>query len=315
MARTQKNKATEGHLGLLKAKLAKLRRELLEPSGGGGKGEGFDVMKSGDARIAMIGFPSVGKSTLLSTVTKTESDAASYEFTTLTCIPGVIEYRDAKIQLLDLPGIIEGASKGKGRGRQVIAVARTADMVLMVLDAAKADIQKRLLIKELEDVGIRINQRPPNITYKMKKTGGVKFNSTVELTKTTEKTIKDILKYHKIHNADVLFREDCTTDQFIDVLEVSVLNELLWSCCSFSRHFILTFLFRAPSVPFPFPFFWLHYFPALFLCFILFFSNLDTLLCMYSPYVRHILCSLISGKSQVHEMSLYDQQGGYHLFG
>ncbi len=55
------------------------------------QGEGFDVVKSGDARIALIGFPSVGKSTLLSTVTRTESSVASYEFTTLTCIPGVIE--------------------------------------------------------------------------------------------------------------------------------------------------------------------------------------------------------------------------------
>eukprot|EP00976_Prorocentrum_cordatum_P041359 839119-Prorocentrum_minimum.AAC.2 len=70
-------------------------------------------------RVALIGFPSVGKSTLLSTLTKTESEAAAYEFTTLTCIPGVIHYKDSKIQLLDLPGIIEGASEGKGRGRQV----------------------------------------------------------------------------------------------------------------------------------------------------------------------------------------------------
>lgn len=56
---------------------------------------------------------------MLSTLTQTESEAASYEFTTLTCIPGVIQYRGANIQLLDLPGIIEGAAQGKGRGRQV----------------------------------------------------------------------------------------------------------------------------------------------------------------------------------------------------
>lgn len=56
MARTQKNKATSGHLGLLKAKLAKLRRELIEPKGGGGgAGEGFDVAKTGDARIGFVG--------------------------------------------------------------------------------------------------------------------------------------------------------------------------------------------------------------------------------------------------------------------
>ena len=96
------------------------RQQLLEPTGKSGeKGEGFDVMKSGDARVAMIGFPSVGKSTLLSSLTKTESVQAAYEFTTLTCIPGVIEHRGANIQLLDLPGIIEGAAQGKGRGRQV----------------------------------------------------------------------------------------------------------------------------------------------------------------------------------------------------
>lgn len=54
--------ATEYHLGLLKAKLAKYRAQLLEPSkSAASKGEGFDVMKSGDARVALIGFPSVGK--------------------------------------------------------------------------------------------------------------------------------------------------------------------------------------------------------------------------------------------------------------
>lgn len=79
MARTQKNKATNYHLGTLKAKLAKLRNELLVEQGGGGSGgggEGFDVARLGDARVALIGFPSVGKSTLLGTLTATESEAA-----------------------------------------------------------------------------------------------------------------------------------------------------------------------------------------------------------------------------------------------
>jgi ribosome-interacting GTPase 1 len=158
MARTQINKATMSHLCLLRAKLAKYRTMVLEATKKqGGGGEGFDVQKSGNARVAMVGFPSVGKSSFLNLVTTTESAAAAYAFTTLTCIPGVIEYKDAKIQLLDLPGIIEGASKGLGRGKQVIGVARTADLILMMLDAEKAAIQRVLLTKELEAVGIRIN--------------------------------------------------------------------------------------------------------------------------------------------------------------
>jgi len=68
-------------------------------------------------------------------MTETESQAAAYEFTTLTCIPGVLTINDANIQLLDLPGIIEGASSGKGRGRQVIAVGKSSDLIMMVIDA------------------------------------------------------------------------------------------------------------------------------------------------------------------------------------
>lgn len=77
--------ATEYHLGQLKAKLAKLRTELQAPAPGAGKGggEGFEVPRFGDARLALIGFPSVGKSTLLTTLTGTQSEVAAYEFTTL----------------------------------------------------------------------------------------------------------------------------------------------------------------------------------------------------------------------------------------
>ena len=89
----------------------------------------------------------MGKSTLLSQLTGTDSEAAAYEFTTLTCIPGVIHYNDAKIQLLDLPGIIEGAAQGKGRGRQVIAVCKSADLLLMVLDASKSHGHKDILTR------------------------------------------------------------------------------------------------------------------------------------------------------------------------
>ena len=63
----------------------------------------------------------MGKSTLLTLLTGTSSEAAAYEFTTLTCIPGVIHYNDAKIQLLDLPGIIEGAAQGKGERQEAVA--------------------------------------------------------------------------------------------------------------------------------------------------------------------------------------------------
>ncbi|KDN53563.1 P-loop containing nucleoside triphosphate hydrolase protein [Tilletiaria anomala UBC 951] len=221
MMRTQKNKATEYHLGLLKGKLAKLRMQLLEPTSKSSKpGEGFDVMKSGDARVALIGFPSVGKSTLLTKITKTASATAAYEYTTLTAIPGVIEYQGARIQLLDLPGIIEGAAQGRGRGKQVVSVAKTADLIMIMLDATKPAAQRALLEKELEDVGIRLNKKQPDVTIKRKTTGGIVITKATGITFThiDEKMIRTILQSYKMHNVDVLIREDITVDQFIDMV-------------------------------------------------------------------------------------------------
>lgn len=141
------------------------------------------------------------------------------EFTTLTCVPGILEHKGATIQLLDLPGIIEGAAQGKGRGRQVIAVARSADLILLMLDATKSDVQKQLLEYELESVGIRLNKRPPDVYFRPKQSGGVAFTATVPLTKITEKVAMSILKEYKIHNADLLVREDITVDELIDVID------------------------------------------------------------------------------------------------
>ena len=135
------------------------------------------------------------------------------------CIPGVIHHRNAKIQLLDLPGIIEGASEGRGRGRQVIAVAKSSDLILMVLDANKNERHKEILTRELEAVGIRLNKPPPQIHFKKKKTGGISFSATVPLTQVDEAMVGHVLREYRIHNADVLFREDASVDDLVDVIE------------------------------------------------------------------------------------------------
>ena len=222
-ARTQKNKQTEGHLGLIKAKLAKLRRELEDQgskSSGGGGERGFDVKKVGDTRVGLVGFPSVGKSTLLTTLTGTKSEAAAYEFTTLTAIPGTMKYRGARIQILDLPGIIEGAATGKGRGRQVISAARTCDMIMIVLDAGKPVTHKFLIERELDNFGIRLNQKPPDVKIKKKERGGIDFQWLCPQTKGMNQDIATrILKEYRINCATVTFREDVTHDQFIDVCD------------------------------------------------------------------------------------------------
>lgn len=224
MARTQKNKATSFHLGQLKAKLAKLRRELLTSASsgsGGGAGIGFDVARTGVASVGFVGFPSVGKSTLLSKLTGTESEAAEYEFTTLVTVPGVIRYKGAKIQMLDLPGIIDGAKDGRGRGKQVIAVARTCNLLFIILDVNKPLHHKQIIEKELEGVGIRLNKTPPDILIKKKEKGGISITNTVPLTHLGNDEIRAVMSEYRINSAEIAFRCDATVDDLIDVLEAS----------------------------------------------------------------------------------------------
>ena len=206
-------------------KLAKLKSEVMAGStkSGGKAGDGFDVTKSGDTRVGLIGFPSVGKSTLLTTLTGTESAVAAYEFTTLTAVPGSLHYRGARIQVVDLPGIIEGAKDGKGRGRQVIGTARTCELILIVLDAGKPLTHKKIMERELEGFGIRLNRRPPNITFARKDKGGVMYRNVAQSSSLSDDLVKAMCSEYRIHNADITNREPgATVDDLIDTIENAI---------------------------------------------------------------------------------------------
>jgi uncharacterized protein len=216
LKKTKYNKRTQHHIGLVKAKIARLKEEIEQKKKGKGKSEGYVLKKSGDATVALVGFPSVGKSTLLNKITNAESKVAAYDFTTLTVIPGLLEYNKAKIQIFDVPGIVEGAADGTGRGKEVLAAIRTADMIMIMLDINRLH-QYEILKKELYDADFRINQKKPYVKITKTPKGGISINSTVKLDVKKE-TLKGILNEFKINNADVLIRSKVDEDQVIDCI-------------------------------------------------------------------------------------------------
>lgn len=221
MSKTQINKATEHHVGLLKAKLAKLKREQEEvKSRSSGSSVGFDVKRTGDATVVFIGLPSVGKSTLLNRLTGAKSAVAAFQFTTTTVVPGMMEHRGAKIQMLDLPGIIKGASTGKGLGKRVLAVAKSADLVLIILDVFQP-YHEEVIRTELGNIGIRLDQKPPNIVIEKSADGGIAVSQQVPLTKISQSLLKDILRMYGVNNARVLIREDVDSEQLTDYISGS----------------------------------------------------------------------------------------------
>ena len=233
--RTQLNKATEHHIGLLKAKIAKLKREQesIAVKKSAKKSDGFDVKRTGDATVVFIGLPSVGKSTLLNKLTGSKSTVGAFQFTTLTVVPGVLEHRGARIQMLDLPGIIKGASSGKGLGKRILAVARSADIVLLILDVFQP-YHENVLINELGNIGIRLNQKPPDIVIEKSTTGGIAVAQQVKLKKMSEKLLKDILNVYGYTSARVVIREDIDSEQLVDFItgnktyakSITVLNKI-----------------------------------------------------------------------------------------
>jgi small GTP-binding protein len=218
LSKTKYNKKTQHHIGLVKAKIAKLKEKETQKAKGKGKQTGYYIKKTGDATVIILGFPSVGKSTLLNAITNAKSPVGAYDFTTLTVIPGLLEQDHAKIQILDVPGILTGAAAGTGRGKEVLAVIRNADIILIMIDATKPAHYDHIL-KEVYDTDVRLNQTKPDVKITKKSRGGIGVGTTVKLSWLDAKTIKGILMEFKINNADVLIRTDITPDQLIDVIE------------------------------------------------------------------------------------------------
>jgi small GTP-binding protein len=210
---TPYNKSTEAHIGRLKAKLSE-KKEKLENQSSAGGGQGYAVEKSGDASVALVGFPSVGKSTLVNALTNAESETGEYEFTTLNVNPGMLQYRGANIQILDVPGLIEGAAGGRGGGREVLSVVRTADLVVFVLSVFEIDQYERLR-QELYNNKIRLDTTPPSIHITKSHKGGIRVTKSDDVG-LDEQTIKDVLREYGYVNAEVTVRGDLTIDELID---------------------------------------------------------------------------------------------------
>jgi hypothetical protein len=220
-----KHKGTEKLLRTLKQRLAKLRRELQERREsrvGRGGGPSFAVKKEGAAQVALVGLPNSGKSWLLRKLTSASPEVADYPFTTREPVPGMMQFEDVQVQLVEVPAIVEGSSLGKGLGVQPLSAARNADVIALVIDASADPLQQvQILVDELSAVGIRLNKRPPKATIQRRSVGGIEIRGA-EMVEGGEAEIKRILQDHRVHNAFVVVEEPVRGEEIEEALDESV---------------------------------------------------------------------------------------------
>ncbi|KYC47178.1 MAG: hypothetical protein AMQ22_02002 [Candidatus Methanofastidiosum methylothiophilum] len=221
-----KHKGTEKMQLQIKRNLSKLKKEVekeKELKKGGSGGTSFFVRKEGAAQVALAGLPNSGKSTILNKLTGKDVDIGHYAFTTVKPTPAMLQYKGIQIQLVDMPGLIEGVSLGKGMGGPLISAIRAVDAIVILVDLSVDPVKDlELILKELEAKGLRLNKKVPNIEIQKIPTGGIEIIGENFLVECNSQDVKKILQEERVHNAIVTIKEPVTLTDIFEVLDSSL---------------------------------------------------------------------------------------------
>src|SRR5918996_3670894 len=135
LALIPKHKGTEKMQADLKRRLSKAREEAQKKGKAGARGNTYHVPREGAGQVVLVGSPNTGKSTLLAMLTNATPEVGDYPFTTRKPLPGMMDFENVKIQLVDLPPIAPDWTEG-----WVYALIRNADLVLVLVDLASDDV-------------------------------------------------------------------------------------------------------------------------------------------------------------------------------
>ncbi|MBI2107105.1 TGS domain-containing protein [Candidatus Woesearchaeota archaeon] len=149
-----KHKSAEKLLQQIKQRLAKLKQQQ-EKEKKQKKGQHFSIKKEGASQVSLIGITNSGKSLLLNRLTNADVKVEEYEFTTTMPEIGIMDYHGIKIQLIEIPAIVEDYLE-KEKGPLFFGVLRNSDLILIILDLSKdVNFQLSLIKNELKKANIK----------------------------------------------------------------------------------------------------------------------------------------------------------------
>jgi small GTP-binding protein len=151
--------------------------------------DSISVRREGAAQIALVGPPNAGKSSLLQSLSNIQIKTGDYAFTTTRPVPALTRAGGVLVQLVEIPGLIEGAAEGRGGARPLLGVLRGADAILYCHDAAAPVEELRAVIDEIAAAGI---ERPAVIAAtKSDETDGARLRAAFPGLEVVEVSVLD----------------------------------------------------------------------------------------------------------------------------
>ena len=218
MSMFPKHKGTETLRAQVKTKISRLKQEIQDKKQkrtGVATGPKVFVEKEGDAQIVILGPTNVGRSSLLSTLTNSKVAIWNYPYTTTEPTPGMFNYKDLQLQLVEAPALMEGSSEGGSWGLQTLTSARNADGLVLMVDLSQNPVEQFLLItKELDKAKLLTKKPKARIEIEKKHMGAkLKFIVLGKLIDCSVKDLMRLMKSYGIRDATVKIWGEATLDE------------------------------------------------------------------------------------------------------
>jgi ribosome-interacting GTPase 1 len=217
MALFPKHKGTENLRAQVKRKISLLKQEIEDKKQkrtGVATGPKVFVEKEGDAQIVILGPTNVGRSSLLSALTNAKVSILDYPYSTTEPTPGMFNFQDLQLQMVETPALMEGSSNGGAWGLQTLTSARNADGIVLMVDLSKDPVkQYDLIIRELDKSKILTKKPKARIEIEKKHMGAkLKFIVLGKLIDCSVKDLTRLLKSYGIRDATVKIRGEASLD-------------------------------------------------------------------------------------------------------
>ena len=217
-----KHKGTAKTCAQVKKQMAVLRRELEEKKRKktGKSGPKLFIEKEGAAQIALISLTKAGKSSLLSAVTHAKVEVSTNPYTTREPVPGIMDYQDMQLQIIEAPALIEGAAGGRSWGPKTLGIARNADGLMLLVDLSQDPVkQMSLILEEMNKARISTSKPKSRVEVERRYMGaGLRIILTGKLLDCTFKDVEELLKSYNVRDGVVKIHGEATLGEVEDAI-------------------------------------------------------------------------------------------------